>query len=430
MLCYDNVGFVGNEKRPSRATLRVIPIILNNENWFFQFSPYNYYEQHCIALSAEHRKMKVDADTFRRLLDFVSMFPNYFLGSNAALPIVGGSILAHDHYQGGAKVLPMFKAGSRLDLFYSGCPGVKMCIVDWYNSVIRISGLNREIVQSCAEYILEKWSEYTDESVGIIAKTDAQHNAVTPIARMEDREYVMDLILRNNRTDDKHPFGIFHPTEDLHNIKKEGIGLIEAMGLFILPGRLKGEMEILRQYMTGATPFELRDIAAPEHPMNKHLGMLCQLLQDSGNQRVAPQVADNMITQYVNDACARILECTAVFKNTEDGQRAFRKFLLSIGITELDDHLQGSTLDESNRAMAAEEEEAKRKKEEKQRRIAEKKASKAEGRATVGRKPKQADATPESIEAAKPEQNDAKDAPAEEVPAVRTKRKYTRRNPK
>ena len=187
--------------------------------------------------------MDVNDKAFGRLMDFVDLFPHYFIGSNAALPIVGGSILTHDHYQGGEKVLPMFLVGNRKSYTSTECPDVSVSIVDWYNSVVRIEGKNREQVYQTACKVQNVWKDWTDESVGVISKTTVQHNAITPIARLEKDKYIFDLILRNNRTDEAHPFGIFHPEESLHNIKKEGIGIIEVMGLFILPGRLKKELE-------------------------------------------------------------------------------------------------------------------------------------------------------------------------------------------
>lgn len=349
MLCPENVGFVGNEKHPSRATLRVLPISLMGENWYFQFSPYCYYEQHCIALSDEHRVMKVDGDCITRLLDFVELFPEYFIGSNAALPIVGGSILTHDHYQGGLKVLPLFSRKSRVDLFYDAFPSVQVSMVDWYNSVIRVSGKNRKEVLNAAIGVMNKWKEYSDESVAIRSNTDGvPHNAVTPIARMVDREYVVDLILRNNRTDEKYPCGIFHPTEDLHNIKKEGIGLIEAMGLFILPGRLIAESQVIKDYLLDRRPFNIAELASADNPMSKHLGMIGQLMIDKAARtegKMDDEDAENAITDYINNACERILECTAVFKNTPDGQKAFMKFLYSVGINTLDNHLENKSIE-------------------------------------------------------------------------------------
>ncbi|MDE6189118.1 MAG: UDP-glucose--hexose-1-phosphate uridylyltransferase, partial [Clostridia bacterium] len=310
MLCPENVGFAGNLNHPARQTLRIIPIRLGGESWSIQYSPYQYYDEHIIALSNEHRPMHVDGDTLFRLLDFVDAFPHYFIGSNAALPIVGGSILTHDHYQGGSKVLPMFKAGERKKYSVGKFKNVNVYVVDWYNSVVRVCGKNKFEVHEVATDALCAWSEWSDESVNIICKTDEQHNAVTPIARKEGSEYIVDLILRNNRTDEAHPYGIFHPEESLHNIKKEGIGIIEVMGLFILPGRLKNELEEIKEYLTGKKNLDLKELNNPENPMCKHAQTILQLVNDNGSGR-DKSFADKVVTDYVNDACERILECTA-----------------------------------------------------------------------------------------------------------------------
>lgn len=327
LLCPENVGYAGNLNHPARQTLRIIPIRMGGESWSIQYSPYQYYNEHIIALSNEHRPMNVTSDALFRLLDFVDMFPHYFIGSNAALPIVGGSILTHDHYQGGSKVLPMFEVGERKHYSLAKYKNVKISIADWYNSVVRVSGKNKFEVHEVASKVLENWSTWTDESVGVIAKTTEQHNAITPIARKENDTYIIDMILRNNRTDEAHPYGIFHPEERLHNIKKEGIGIIEVMGLFILPGRLKTELENVKDYISGKQVFDLKELNNPENPMYKHAPMIVQLINDHGTNR--DQVyADKVVTDYVNSACEQILEYTAVFKNDEKGQNAFEKFMI------------------------------------------------------------------------------------------------------
>ncbi|MEG1963404.1 MAG: UDP-glucose--hexose-1-phosphate uridylyltransferase, partial [Clostridia bacterium] len=311
LLCPSNVGFEGTLTHPARQTLRIIPIHLNNENWEFQFSPYQYYDQHLIALADEHRPMNVDRNCFVRLLNFVEMFKHYFLGSNAALPIVGGSILTHDHYQGGKKVLPMFLAKERNSYESNTFKKCSISTLDWYNSVIRIRSKNIDDVVNCADYVLKQWQDYSDESVNIINFSDGEpHNAVTPIAHFEEGEFVLDMILRNNRTDEKHPYGIFHPTEDLHNIKKEGIGLIEAMGTFILPGRLEKEFKLISAYLTGERKIG-KELADPENPLYKHGAMIMQLCNDYGVNNTEDEAFD-AITKYVNITCEKILECTAV----------------------------------------------------------------------------------------------------------------------
>lgn len=332
MLCAENVGFYGSLTHPSRATLRTIPILLADENWHFQYSPYSYFREHCIALADIHSNMQVNEKTYRRLFDFVELFTDYFIGSNAALPIVGGSILNHDHYQGGLKVLPLMKALDKREFSSNKFSDVKITIVNWYNSVIRVSSSNREQLLDCINYIGTSWDNYSDESVNILAKTKEQHNAITPIARIEKDAYILDMILRNNRTDDKHPYGIFHPSEELHNIKKEGIGLIEAMGKFILPGRLASEAFSIKEYLTGEKAIDFKELARSDNNMNKHISMIAQLANDHG-VNLSEDAAGDAITDYINQACVKILECTAVFKNNDEGQAAFIKFIKSMGFS-------------------------------------------------------------------------------------------------
>ena len=326
MLCTSNVGFAGNAGHPARQTLRIIPTTINNEAWSIQYSPYQYYNKHLIALCDDHRPMKVNEDCMKRLIDFVDSFPHFFLGSNAALPIVGGSILTHDHYQGGGKGLPMFTAGIR-KTFKSPIKGTEISIVDWYNSVVRVTSKNKEKAIEAATYVLDKWSTYSDESVGILCETDAQHNAITPIARYENGKYIMDMILRNNRTDETHPFGIYHPTEDLHNIKKEGIGIIEVMGTFILPGRLDKELAEIAKYIDGTNEFDYNAVSDNSHPLTNHKDMIKCIIEKVGNSCTNEQ-AISSIRDYINNTCELILECTAVYKNTDIGRTAFDKFII------------------------------------------------------------------------------------------------------
>lgn len=335
VICLENLGFAGTIAKNARQTLRIIPIHLNNENWFLQFSPYVYFDNHCIAVAEEHYPMKVDNKTFIRLFDFVEMFPHYFMGSNADLPIVGGSILSHEHYQGGSKVLPLFHRPARSCFSSHRYQNVKISIMDWYNSTIKLSSMNRKQLQEIANAILIAWRNYTDNSVDIIAKTkDTPHNTITPIAAWDNEEgYELYLILRNNRTDEKHPFGIFHPTEDMHNIKKEGIGLIEAMGVFILPGRLNSEINMIADILTGQKELNFAQFSKDDHPLSKHLGMVAQLANDLGTD-LNHESAIKHIKEYINKTCEEILNCTAVFKNDKKGQKAFTKFLASIGIVE------------------------------------------------------------------------------------------------
>lgn len=336
LLCAENVGFAGNAAHPARQTLRTIPFELDGEEWFMQFSPFVYFEQHVIAIAREHRPMCVNAATFRRMLDFVDLFPDYFIGSNAALPIVGGSILAHDHYQGGKKVLPIFSTGARKRYLMKDFPDVNVSVAEWYNSVVRLESKNRTRLLSAVERFRSAWESYTDEDANIICRTDngdgtfTPHNAITPTACInDDGEYQFNLILRNNRTDEKHPFGIFHPAAELHNIKQEAIGIIEVQGLFILPGRLQRECNEIKDILTGKTPLDFKALADETHPLNKHLGMIAQLVADGGTS-MTDEKAGAAITNYINNACEKILDTTAVFKNTADGQDRFDKFIRSV----------------------------------------------------------------------------------------------------
>jgi UDPglucose--hexose-1-phosphate uridylyltransferase len=328
-LCLTNVGFPGGGSKTARQTLRVIPVPLYYEDWYFQFSHYVYYDHHCIVFSEEHRPMSIDASTFTKLLDFTVLFPHYFIGSNSDLPIVGGSILSHEHFQGGKRVLPMLNRPA-LEVFKQKRYGdVEFSVLDWYNSVIRLQSSNRVQLEAYASFVLQAWRGYSDESADIIANTGEQHNTVTPIAVTARGAHTLYLILRNNRTDAGHPHGIFHPSEDLHNIKKEAIGLIEAMGIFILPGRLFEEAKAMTDILTGKTPLNFAAFADENHPLAKHFAMIIQLTNDYG-VNLSPAKAEKAVVDYINAACIRILECTAVFKNTENGKSAFRKFIKTV----------------------------------------------------------------------------------------------------
>ena len=330
LLCPTNMGFKGTLTRPPRHALRIIPLFLNDEKWYLQYSPYVYYKDHIIVLTAEHRPMVVGTDTFIELLDFVKLFPHFFCGSNAALPIVGGSILSHEHFQGGGKGLPMLKRSAKADFVHKDFPNVQLHLLDWYNSVVRLSSVDSEELINCASYFLDFWKDYSDESVNIIASSgQVPHNTVTPIASINNKKYILDLILRNNRTDDTHPYGIFHPTEDMHNIKKEGIGLIEAMGIFILPGRLNEEMKQIAAILQGSKPLDFKALSQ-DAMLEKHFNMIVQLASDNGC-KLSGEDANKAITEYINDTCRKILECTAVFKNNKEGQAAFLKFMDKAG---------------------------------------------------------------------------------------------------
>nr|WP_263325299.1 UDP-glucose--hexose-1-phosphate uridylyltransferase [Neobacillus sp. Marseille-Q6967] len=252
LLCVENEGYAGRTGYPARANHRIIKVPLSGENWFLQYSPYVYYNEHCILLSEEHRDMKIDRHAFERLLEFTAKFPHYFIGSNADLPIVGGSILSHDHYQGGRYEFAMTRAKDAFTFTLNKFPDIQAAVVKWPMSVIRLRSANKDILVDAADDILQTWRGYSDDRADVIAFTgETPHNTVTPIARFRDGLFEIDLVLRNNRTTDEHPLGIFHPHEDVHHIKKENIGLIEVMGLAVLPPRLKDELIEIQEFLLG-----------------------------------------------------------------------------------------------------------------------------------------------------------------------------------
>ena len=322
MICKENEGYAGHGV--FRQTLRTIPLTLGGEEWFWQFSPYSYFNQHGIAINSEHTPMKVDTSTVQKLLDFVD-----YIGCNAALPIVGGSILTHDHFQAGLKQLPMHKAPYLKRFKSAEYPYIDTGIVDWYNSVIRLESTNKKMLVEYAGKIISAWKAYSDESVGIIgADESGQHNAVTPIARKSnDGKYIVELILRNNCTSEQFPDGIYHVHPEYQNIKSESIGLIEAMGLFILPGRLDRQLAEVRQYLTREVKYSREKLA---DDMKVHADMIEKLMKE--NPKCTPKEAELNVKDEVNRVCECILDNTAVFKKDEAGVAAFEKFLSSLGI--------------------------------------------------------------------------------------------------
>ncbi len=323
-LCRENEGFLGSANQAARGNHRLIPLELCGERWYLQYSPYVYYNEHCILLSETHRPMKVSRDSFRRLLEFVTLLPHYFIGSNADLPIVGGSILTHDHFQGGNCEFPMAKAPIREEVVFPGFERVKAGIVHWPMSVLRLRSEDREALTELADKILTAWRGYSDESAGILAFTgDVPHNTITPIARRRGQDYELDLVLRNNRTTQEHPLGLFHPHAEYHHIKKENIGLIEVMGLAILPPRLLKETELLEEALS--RPEKVSEILArPE--MEKHAGWYRELKAQGVTARTAEQAVKNSI----GDIFGKILGNAGVYKDTEEGRAAFRRFLKSL----------------------------------------------------------------------------------------------------
>lgn len=323
-LCRENEGFTGSPNQAARANHRLIPLTLCGEPWFLQYSPYVYYNEHCIVLSAEHRPMKVSRASFEHLLDFVTLLPHYFIGSNADLPIVGGSILSHDHFQGGNFEFPMAKAPTINEMTFCGFEDVKAGIVKWPMSVLRLRSVSREQLVELADRILTKWRGYSDESAEILAYTgDTPHNTITPIARRRGEDYELDLVLRNNRTTPEHPLGLFHPHGEYHHIKRENIGLIEVMGLAILPARLVPELNGMVTALSH--PERAEEIfARPE--MEKHRAWF----EDLKAKGVTAENARQAVENSVGEIFGKILGNAGVFKDTAEGQEAFRRFCRTI----------------------------------------------------------------------------------------------------
>ena len=327
-LCKENEGYLGGYNHPPRANLRTVTLTLGGEKWLLQYSPYAYFDEHCIVLNTEHTPMKMDKSTVNKLLDFIELFPNYFVGSNSDLPIVSGSILNHEHYQGGKHLMPMHKAKPLYNLTSAKFPDIEISVLNWYNSAIRLSGYNRNTLSELGGEIIEGWKNYSDESVGIVNGKEERHNTCTTMARyLTDGKFCLEIILRNNYTNETFPDGVFHAHPEYHNIKKEGIGLIEAMGLYILPGRLKKQLEEISAIICKEAPFK----NDPSDPMFVHKDMIEKLMKNnpglSDRQR-----ADEVIRDYVNEVCVAILYNPAVFKKDEAGVLAMRRFLLSLKI--------------------------------------------------------------------------------------------------
>lgn len=319
-LCRENEGFKGSANQAARASHRLIPVELNGEEWFLQYSPYVYYNEHCILLSAKHEPMTVSRKSIERLLEFETKFPHYFVGSNADLPIVGGSILTHDHFQGGNADFPMAKAPIRTQITFNGFEDISAGIVDWPMSVIRLCCNDRKRLLDLAEKILDSWRNYSDESAEIHAFTGKiPHNTITPIARRRGESFELDLVLRNNRTSDEHPLGIFHPHAEYHNIKKENIGLIEVMGLAILPPRLLTEMAEMKKALLN--PEQANEVMQTES-MKKHINWYKELAE----KKISADNIETEIENSVGQVFKNILENAGVYKNDEQGNTAFINF--------------------------------------------------------------------------------------------------------
>ena len=327
LLCKENEGYAGRVNHPARQNHRIIPVTINGSDWFFQYSPYVYYNEHCIIFNGQHTPMKIERATFGKLLDFVEQFPHYFVGSNADLPIVGGSILSHDHFQGGHYEFAMAKAPVEKEISFKGFEDVKAGIVKWPMSVIRISAEKKERLIELADKILLAWRGYTDEAAFIFAETDGEpHNTITPIARRRGDLYELDLVLRNNITTEEHPLGVYHPHAKLHHIKKENIGLIEVMGLAVLPARLKKEMADLEQALLDGT--SIREVLA------KHADWVEEFLPKYGftfgsglEGEVTPEKLHEIVQTEIGLVFKEVLKDAGVYKCTEEGRTAFMRFV-------------------------------------------------------------------------------------------------------
>lgn len=323
LLCVENEGYAGRINHPARQNHRIIPIEINNSTWGFQYSPYVYYNEHCIVFNSEHIPMKIEHSTFCKLFDFVKQFPHYMVGSNADLPIVGGSILSHDHFQGGNYQFAMAKAPIETEFQVKGFEDIKAGIVKWPMSVIRLSGKDTDRIIQLADKILDTWRNYTDEEAFIYAYTGEEpHNTITPIARKREENFEIDLVLRNNITTEEHPLGVYHPHAQLHHIKKENIGLIEVMGLAVLPARLKEEMEELSKAILAGEDIRKRET------LEKHADWVENFLPTY--EKVTEENIMGIIQEEIGLVFSKVLEDAGVYKRDEEGKKAFLRFIESL----------------------------------------------------------------------------------------------------
>lgn len=339
LLCPENVGYSGRINHPARQTHRTLPVELGDETWYFQYSPYVYYNQHCIVLSQNHVPMRLTRNTFDRLFGFLDQFPHYFIGSNADLPIVGGSILNHDHFQGGYYTFPMEVSPIEYFLNLGDFPEVKAGILNWPMSTLRLECADSKILTDLADRILSSWRGYSDPDAEILSESiddngeTILHNTVTPIARMsQEGLYQLDIVFRNNRTSSEFPLGIFHPHPDIHHIKKENIGLIEVMGLFILPGRLQKELSAIEDILTGKGTQNLEGLVSDTHPLRLHSEWIYELIKLHGKNN-SKEDAGAILEKAVGKKCQKVLEDAGVFKTTMAGREAFNRFLTKLGFT-------------------------------------------------------------------------------------------------
>ena len=322
MLCAENEGYAGRMNHPARQNHRIVPLTIADSRWFMQYSPYVYYTEHCIVFNSQHTPMVIDKSAFEKLLDFVTVFPHYFVGSNADLPIVGGSILSHEHFQGGHYTFPMEVAAVEEKLTFRDYDDIQAGIVRWPMSVIRLTGADKGRVAELADKILRAWRAYTDEAAFIFAETDGvPHNTITPIARRRGEDYEMDLVLRNNITTEEHPMGVYHPHAELHHIKKENIGLIEVMGLAVLPARLKGELASLEEAILSGAEI------AEDEVLGKHAPWVEQL---KTRHTFTAENTAAILKEEVGQVFAQVLEHAGVYKRTEEGKAALLRFVAHV----------------------------------------------------------------------------------------------------
>ena len=321
-LCRENEGYAGRMNHPARANHRIIPIQVAGGDWCLQYSPYVYYNEHCIVFNAEHIPMKIDRAAFEKLLDFVTVFPHYFVGSNADLPIVGGSILSHEHFQGGHYTFAMEKAASEIDISFRDFEDIEASIVKWPMSVVRLSGENPQRIAGLANKILEVWRSYSDDRAGVVAYSgDEPHNTITPIARRRGEKYELDLVLRCNITTEEHPLGVFHPHAEKHHIKKENIGLIEVMGLAVLPSRLKGELAALKDAILAGADLHADEVLA------KHADWVDEIRT---RETFTPENAMEILMRETGRVFSAVLEDAGVFKCTLEGRAQFMDFIREV----------------------------------------------------------------------------------------------------
>ncbi len=321
-LCRENEGYAGRVDHPARQNHRIIPVTIDGQSWFFQYSPYVYYNEHCIVFNGKHVPMKIDRSTFRKQLDFIRQFPHYFVGSNADLPIVGGSILSHDHFQGGRYTFAMEKAPVEKTVSFPGFEDVEAGIVHWPLSVIRLRCADDTRLVDLADKILAAWRGYSDPDAFIFAETDGEpHNTITPIARKREGKYELDLVLRNNITTEEFPLGVFHPHQELHHIKKENIGLIEVMGLAVLPARLKGELKELADVLVSGGDLRGSESIAKHADWAEELKTRYTFTADN---------VEGILQDEVGKVFARVLEDAGVYKCTPEGRAAFETFIASV----------------------------------------------------------------------------------------------------